>query len=155
MARSVASLPAGSRITDDISPGVITRFFPVERVRGVLRQPDRASQREGDLPARVEGYCAIALALSMRSSHCEVLRCLPEGVPRLMDPSATVEVAGRPGIPQARSRLGPEPLKHLSASLEVPAAQRRNRATAEQGCLVPGVAPAQPGRKHLGCRRYG
>jgi hypothetical protein len=36
MARTVASLPAGSRITDYISLGVITRFFPLEKVREVL-----------------------------------------------------------------------------------------------------------------------
>jgi hypothetical protein len=29
MARTVASLPAGSRITDYISLGVVTKFFPL------------------------------------------------------------------------------------------------------------------------------
>jgi hypothetical protein len=38
MARTVASLPAGSRITDYISLGVIARFFPTEKVREVLKQ---------------------------------------------------------------------------------------------------------------------
>lgn len=32
MARTVASLPAGSRITDYISLGVIAKFFPSEKV---------------------------------------------------------------------------------------------------------------------------
>ena len=36
MARTVASLPAGSRITDYISLGVVTRFFPREKVDAVL-----------------------------------------------------------------------------------------------------------------------
>jgi hypothetical protein len=37
MARTVASLPAGSRITDYISPGVRAKFFPADKVREVLR----------------------------------------------------------------------------------------------------------------------
>jgi hypothetical protein len=32
MARTLASLPAGSRITDFISLGVVAKFFPVEKV---------------------------------------------------------------------------------------------------------------------------
>ena len=34
MARTIAELPAGSRITDHISLGVIARTFPVERGAG-------------------------------------------------------------------------------------------------------------------------
>jgi len=40
----------------------------------------------------------IALALYMRSSYREVLRCLLEGVQWLLDPSAPVKVAGKSGI---------------------------------------------------------
>ena len=36
MARTVGTLPAGSRITDYISLGVITKFFPLEKVREAL-----------------------------------------------------------------------------------------------------------------------
>ena len=53
MARTVASLPAGSRITDYISLGVIAKFFPLAKVRGVLEKTGRASVRERDLPAQV------------------------------------------------------------------------------------------------------
>ena len=76
MARTVAALPAGSRITDYISLGVIARTFPAERVRQVLAETGRASERERDLPAQVMVYYAIALALYMGSSTREVLRCL-------------------------------------------------------------------------------
>ena len=38
MARTLATLPAGSRITDYISLGVIARFFPAEKVRTVLKE---------------------------------------------------------------------------------------------------------------------
>jgi Insertion element 4 transposase N-terminal len=76
MARTIATLPAGSRITDYISLGVIAKFFPLEKVHGVLQRTGRASVRERDLPAHVVVYYVIALALYMRSSYCEVLRCL-------------------------------------------------------------------------------
>ena len=124
MARTVASLPAGSRITDYISLGVIAKFFPVEEVRKVLKQTKRASIRERDLPAHVVVYYVIALALYMRSSYREVLRCLLEGVQWLLDPSAAVKVAGKSGISQARSRLGPAPLKELYEVIVAPIAER-------------------------------
>jgi hypothetical protein len=113
MARTVATLPAGSRITDYISLGVITRFFPVEKVRAVLRETGRGSVRQRDLPAHVVVYYVIALAWYMRSCYREVWRCLREGVQWLLDPSAAWKVAGQSGISQARSRLGVEPLQVL------------------------------------------
>jgi hypothetical protein len=127
MARNVGTLPAGSRITDYISLGVITKFFPVEKVREALKQTNRASVRERDLPAHVVVYYVIALALYMRSSYREVLRCLLEGVQWLLAPSATVKVAGKSGISQARSRLGAEPLKKLYETIVAPIAEKRTR----------------------------
>jgi hypothetical protein len=127
MARTVASLRAGSRITDYISLGVIAKFFPTEKVREALAQTNRASVRERDLPAHVVVYYVIALALYMQSSYREVLRCLLEGVQWLLDPSAAVKVAGKSGISQARSRLGPEPLKQLYTAIVVPIAERRTK----------------------------
>lgn len=94
MARTLATLPAGSRISDYISVGVITSFFPVAKVREVLQQTHRESVRERDLPAHVVVYHVLALALYMRSSAREVLRCLLEGVQWLLDPSVKLKVAG-------------------------------------------------------------
>jgi hypothetical protein len=127
MARTVGTLPAGSRITDYISLGVIAKFFPLEKVREVLRETQRASRRERDLPAHVVVYYAIALALYMRSSYREVLRCLLEGVQWLLDPSAPLKVAGKSGISQARSRLGSEPLKKLYETVVTPIAEKRTQ----------------------------
>ena len=127
MARTLASLPAGSRITDFISLGVVAKFFPVEKVHDALNQTKRASVRERDLPAHVVVYYVIALALYMRSSYREVLRCLLEGVQWLLDPSATVKVAGKSGISQARSRLGAEPFKALYESVVAPIAESHTK----------------------------
>jgi hypothetical protein len=127
MARTLATLPAGSRITDYISLGVIAKFFPLEKIRDVLQQTHSASKRERDLPAHVVMYYVIALALYMRSSYREVLRCLLEGVQWLLDPSAQVTVAGKSGISQARTRLGAEPVKKLYEAVVSPIAEKRTK----------------------------
>src|SRR6188768_3835382 len=80
MAGVPAGLPAGVRLSDHISLGVIARAVPPERVRQVLAETGKASERERDLPAPVMVYYAIALALYMGSSTREVLRCLLEGL---------------------------------------------------------------------------
>jgi enoyl-CoA hydratase/carnithine racemase len=127
MARTVASLPAGSRITDYISLGVVAKYFPREKVDAVLKETRRASVRERDLPAHVVVYYVIALALYMRSSYREVLRCLLEGVQWLLDPSVSIKVAGKSGISQARSRLGAEPLQALYEAMVAPIARKRTK----------------------------
>jgi Insertion element 4 transposase N-terminal/Transposase DDE domain len=127
MARTRAQLPAGSRITDHISLGVIAKFFPAAKIHEVLEETHRASIRERDLPAHVVVYYVIALALYMRSSYREVLRCLLEGVQWLLNPSAKVKVAGKSGISQARSRLGAEPLQRLYHAVVAPIAEQRTK----------------------------
>ena len=76
MARTVARLPAGSRITDHISLGIIAKTFPLCRVHSVLVATGTASVRERNLPSHVMVYYVIAMALYMHSSCREVLRCL-------------------------------------------------------------------------------
>jgi len=134
MARTLAALPEGSRITDYISLGVITKTFPLKRVRAVLAATGKASQRERDLPAHVVVYYAIALALYMQSSYREVLRCLLEGVQWLLDPTVTFKVAGNSGISQARTRLGWEPLQQLHDQVVKPIA-----VTATKGAWYRGL----------------
>ena len=133
MARTVAELPAGSRITDYISLGVVSKSFPAEAIEGVLARTGRASLRQRDLPAHVVVYYVIALALYMQSSYREVLRCLLEGIQWLRDPSVRVRVAGKSGISQARTRLGWEPLRQLHDELVRPVAVRGTRGAWYRG----------------------
>jgi hypothetical protein len=121
MAGVPAGLPAGVRISDHISLGVIARAFPPERVQQILAETGKASERERDLPAQVMVYYAIALALYMGSSTREVLRCLLEGLRWLWGAEA-VKVAGKSGISQARSRLGEAPLRRLYEQVVQPIA---------------------------------
>src|SRR5215211_9552647 len=115
MARAAAGLPAGIRVSDHISLGVIARTFPLGEVRRVLVETGKASERERDLPAHVMVYYAIALALHMGAGTREVLRCLLEGL-RWLRGAEAVKVAGKSGISQARSRLGEAPLRRCAAA---------------------------------------
>jgi hypothetical protein len=126
MARAPAGLPAGTRLSDHISLGVLAKTFPLERVQRVLADTGKASERERDLPAHVMVYYAIALALYMTASTREVLRCLLEGLRWLWGAEA-VRVAGKSGISQARTRLGAEPLRRLYEQLVRPVATRATR----------------------------
>jgi Insertion element 4 transposase N-terminal/Transposase DDE domain len=126
MAGVLAGLPAGVRLSDHISLGVIARAIPSERVREVLAETGKTSERERDLPAQVMVYDAIAMALYMGSSTREVLRCLLEGLRWLWGAEA-VKVAGKSGISQARSRLGEAPLRRLYEILVHPIATRATK----------------------------
>src|ERR1700723_2546795 len=122
MARTLASLPAGSRITDYVSLGVVAKTFPLNKIRGALATTGKQSVRQRDLPAHVVVYYVIALALYMQSSYREVLRCLLEGIQWLAGSSGAIDVAGNSGISQARTRLGWEPLKQLHDEVVKPIA---------------------------------
>ena len=126
MAGAPAGLPAGVRLSDHISLGVIARAVPPERVHQVLAETGKASERERDLPAQVMVYYTIALALYMGSSTREVLRCLLEGLRWLWGAEA-VKVAGKSGISQARSRLGEAPLRRLHEAVVQPIATRASK----------------------------
>ncbi len=128
MAGVFAGLPAGIRLSDHISLGVIARTFPIEAVRRVLAETGTASERERDLPAHVMVYYAIALSLYMSASTREVLRCLLEGLRWLWGAEA-VKVAGKSGISQARSRLGEAPLRRLYEEVVRPIAIRASKGS--------------------------
>src|SRR5450756_929250 len=125
MARTVAELPKGARITDPISLGVLTKTFPLDKVTAAVAAAGKTSQRQRDLPAHVVVYYVMALTLYMQVSYREVLRCLLEGIKWLLGPEWEVKVAGKSGISQARTRLGWEPLKRLHDEVVAPIAVTR------------------------------
>ena len=127
MARTLAELPSGTRITDFISLGVLTKTIPLAAIQVVLGSTGKASIRQRELPAHVVVYYVIALALYMQSSYREVLRCLFEGIQWLLGPGAIVKVAGKSGISQARTRLGWEPLQQLHDNIVKPIAVKSTR----------------------------
>jgi len=122
MARTLARLSDGSRITDYISLGVVAKTFPKSLVEDVLRRTGKESVRQRDLPAHVVVYYIVALALFMQVSYREVLRCLLEGVQWLKSQDADPNVPVRSSISQARIRLGWEPMRQLHDEIVKPIA---------------------------------
>jgi len=128
MARTVAGLTEGTRVTDYISLGVVAKTFPLDQVQTILRETGRESIRHRQLPAHVVFYYVIALALFSQVSYGEVLRCLVEGLGWLGDASlARVRRTGRSAISMARARLGAEPLRRMVETAIVPIADRKSR----------------------------
>jgi hypothetical protein len=97
------------------------------QIEAVLCKTGKTSLRKRDLPAHVVIYYVIALSLYMNSSYREVLRCLMEGIRWLLGPEATIKVAGKSGISQARTRLGWETLKQLHDEIVQPIAVESTR----------------------------
>jgi hypothetical protein len=136
MARTIAELPKGSRITDYISLGVVAKTFPVATVKSVLEATGRSSRRQRELPAHVVVYYVIALALYMQSSYREVLRGLLEGIQWLLSPTARIKVTSKSGISQARTRLGVEPVKQLHDQIVCPIATEATKGAWYRGWRV-------------------
>ena len=122
MARTVAALPPGARLTDYISLGVLAKTFPVDVINRVLAETRTASVRQRELPAHVVIYYVIALALYMQVSYREVLRCLLDGLQWILGEGAVVKITGKSGISQARTRLGAAPVQQLYAAIVTPIA---------------------------------
>ncbi len=133
MARTIGRLPSGSRITDYISLGVITKTIRLAVIEEILKRSGKASKRQRDLPAHVVVYYVIALALYMQSSYREVLRCLLEGIQWLVNPRGALKVAGKSGISQARTRLGCEPVKQVHDEIVKPIAIKSTRGAWYRG----------------------
>jgi hypothetical protein len=128
MARTVAGLAEGTRVTDYISLGVVAKTFPLEQVQRILRETGRESIRQRQLPAHVVFYYVIALALFSQVSYGEVLRCLVEGLGWLGDSSVQrIRRTSRSAISMARTRLGAEPLRRMVETAIMPIADRKTR----------------------------
>lgn len=133
MARTMATLPRGSRITDYISMGVLAKTFPRDKVNEALQKTGKTSRRQRDLPAHVVVYYVLALTLFMQVSYREVLRCLLEGMEWLSAPGTRVKITGKSGISQARTRLGSGPVKELHDAVVKPIAGKDTRGAWYQG----------------------
>lgn len=133
MARTVAEIPGGARVTDFISLGVLSERIPAEHVERVLKETGRESRRQRKLPMRVMVYYVIALALYMQVSYGEVLRCLLEGLEWLGLPVKSIRTVQMSSISRARERLGIEPLKRLYEELVVPVATPKTRGAWYRG----------------------
>jgi hypothetical protein len=110
------------RLSDHISIGVLTRVFPAELVDRVVAEAGRGEQRHRLLPARVVVYYVLGLALYSTSSYEEVIRMLVDGLSWASGWRMPWSVPTKGALAQARSRLGPEPLRELFEQVAVPLA---------------------------------
>src|ERR1035441_6601924 len=60
---SIISLSDGTRVVDAIRVGVLTRTFPLAKVKAALHSTQRAGIGERAMPAHVTFYYVLALAL--------------------------------------------------------------------------------------------
>lgn len=123
MGRAAAGLPAGVRLSDRMSLGVVAGRFPLSQVNQILAQTGRASERIRQIPAHWMVYYVIALGLYLQVPYIEVLRCLIEGLRTLGWDLGRMRTTGSSAITAARIRLGVEPLQELYRQSVRPLAQ--------------------------------
>jgi hypothetical protein len=71
---------SGTRLTDRIGIGVLTRLIDRDLVDEVLAETGRVEQRSRLLPARVVVYYVLALCLFFGDAYEEVMRLLVAGL---------------------------------------------------------------------------
>ena len=121
-------VPAGGRLTDWISLGVLASSVPRDAVDEAVTAAGKGARRsDGKLPPHVMVYFAMALALFAEEDYEEVAARLTETLTSwgCWDQSWAAPTSG--GLTQARKRLGPEPLELLFAKVAVPVAGELTR----------------------------
>ena len=114
--------PAGGKLTDYVSVGVLTRIVSRSIVDEVLAETGRVQKRTRSLPAHVVVYFVLALAL-FPDGYEEVIRKLVHGLRFVRVWSREWVVPSTGALSQARQRLGPQPLQVLFDRVAVPLAR--------------------------------
>ena len=118
---------SGTRLTDRIGVGVLTRLIDRDLVDDVLAETGRVEQRSRLLPARVVVYYVLGLCLFFGEAYEEVMRLLVAGLRFTGAWQRDWQVPTTGAIAQARQRLGAGPLRLLFERVAVPCAQRGTR----------------------------
>lgn len=108
-------------LEDRISVGVLGQAFPRELVDEVIDAAGAREQRRRVLPAWLTLYFTLALALFMDRGAARVMRKLA-GVLAWAERGVTVTVPSEEALSNARSRLGPGPLRLLFEKVAGPVA---------------------------------
>ncbi|MGH8571566.1 MAG: IS4 family transposase [Gammaproteobacteria bacterium] len=116
-------VPLGSRLTDVVGLGVLTRLVHRDLVDDVLARTGRREVRARLLPARVVVYLVLALCLFTADGYEEVVRKLTNGLRGLRIWRDEWKVPVPSAISKARTRLGSEPMAELFRLVCVPVAR--------------------------------
>jgi hypothetical protein len=120
--------PAGGRLTDQVSLGVLTASVPRDAVDEAVAAAGKQAKRcDGKLPPHVMVYLAMAMALFADDDYEEVAARLTDSLTAwgCWDERWSVPTSG--GITQARRRLGAEPLRRLFERVAEPVADQLTR----------------------------
>jgi len=109
------------RLEDRISVGVLAKSFPREVVEAVVDAAGAREQRRRMLPAWLVVYYVLALALFMDMGGGRVMRKLA-GTLAWASRGVGVQMPSEEALSNARSRLGPEPLRLLFEKVAGPLA---------------------------------
>ena len=112
MPRHPHLLPAGIRISDNLTFAQLHRMFPLNVVQESLKAADKATIRNRELPNELMTYYPSLLCLYRDVSQQEVLRVMADGLTWLFGLNE-FKITGKSGISQARTRVGSEPLKEV------------------------------------------
>jgi len=107
------------RLSDLVSVGLSTRVFPAELVDQAVADAGRTEQRNRSSPARVMAYFSIGMALHSEGSYEDVFAQLTDGLAWSSGWAESWSPPTKSAIFQARSRLGFEPVRDLSARVVV------------------------------------
>ena len=110
------------RLSDLASVGLLTKIFPPDVVDAVVAECGRTEQRSRALTARVTAYFSIGMALNADGSYEDVFDQLTDGLSWSSGWSQSWSAPTKSAIFQARSRLGPEPVKALFRRVARPVA---------------------------------
>ena len=137
MARTKAVLPAGTRIADYLSVGLLAQVCPLAKIHQILNDTGRQSQRHRDLPAHGVVYYVLALGLYMGVAYEEVLRLTLEAMSFLGSPIKR-EIT-KSALSQARSRLSWQVMERLADECLMPIAQPRTKGAWFKGLRLVSV----------------
>lgn len=113
--------PTGTKMTDHVSIGVLTRIVPRFVVDEVLIETGRVEKRTRSLPAHVVVYFVLAIAL-FPDGYEEVIRKLVHGLQFMRTWSRRWAVPTTAALSRARTRLGEAPMRALFERVAVPVA---------------------------------
>jgi hypothetical protein len=117
-----AQEPAGGRLTDHISLGVLSAAFSRDLIEEVIAATGKREKRSRLLPAHVMVRYVIALGLFFGQAYEEVMRQMTGCLLSLGSWDQEWKVPSTSAITQARQRLGAGPLKELFHRAAVPVA---------------------------------
>lgn len=109
------------RLEDRISVGVLASAFPRETVEAVIEAAGAREQRRRMLPAWLVVYYVLALALFMDLGGARVMRRLA-GTLAWAARGVSVVIPSEEALSNARTRLGPKPLRLLFEAVAGPLA---------------------------------